>query len=49
MMDDRSHVGLHYKSDDFNEQKPNRYTIIRAPFDKWFSIQGAGGRRHRHL
>ncbi len=37
MMDDRSHVGLHYKSDDFNEQKPNRYTIIRAPFDKWFS------------
>jgi electron transfer flavoprotein-quinone oxidoreductase len=37
MMDDRSHVGLHYKSDDFNEQRPNRYTIIRAPFDKWFS------------
>lgn len=37
MMDDRSHVGLHYKSDDFNEEKPNRYTIIRAQFDKWFS------------
>jgi electron transfer flavoprotein-quinone oxidoreductase len=37
MMDDHSHVGLHYRSEDFNEQKPNRYTIIRAPFDKWFS------------
>ncbi len=39
MMDDRSHVGLHYRSDDFNEQRPNRYTIIRAPFDKWFSTK----------
>ncbi|WOH64081.1 FAD-binding protein [Bradyrhizobium sp. BWA-3-5] len=37
MMDDRSHVGLHYWSDEFNEQRPNRYTIIRAQFDKWFS------------
>ncbi|KRR12597.1 nitrogen fixation protein FixC [Bradyrhizobium jicamae] len=37
MMDDRSHVGLHYCSDEFNEQRPNRYTIIRAQFDKWFS------------
>lgn len=37
MLDDSSHVGLHYRSDDFNEQKPNRYTIIRAQFDKWFS------------
>jgi electron transfer flavoprotein-quinone oxidoreductase len=44
MMDDRSHVGLHYRSDDFNEQRPNRYTIIRAPFDRWFSkkVQEAG-------
>lgn len=44
MMDDRSHVGLHYRSDDFNEQSPNRYTIIRAQFDKWFSkkVQEAG-------
>lgn len=44
MMDDRSHVGLHYRSDDFNEERPNRYTIIRAPFDKWFSkrVQEAG-------
>ena len=30
MLDDRSHVGLHYRSDDFNEEKPNRYTIIRS-------------------
>ena len=37
MMDDHSHVGLHYRSEDFNEEKPNRYTIIRAQFDKWFS------------
>jgi electron transfer flavoprotein-quinone oxidoreductase len=37
MMDDRSYCGAHYRSDDFNEEKPNRYTIIRAPFDKWFS------------
>jgi electron transfer flavoprotein-quinone oxidoreductase len=44
MMDDRSHVGLHYRSDDFNEERPNRYTIIRAQFDKWFSrrVQDAG-------
>jgi electron transfer flavoprotein-quinone oxidoreductase len=44
MMDDHSHVGLHYRSDDFNEQRPNRYTIIRAPFDRWFSkkVQEAG-------
>jgi electron transfer flavoprotein-quinone oxidoreductase len=37
MMDDHSHVGLHYRSEDFNEERPNRYTIIRAQFDKWFS------------
>ncbi|MFS8035721.1 FAD-dependent oxidoreductase [Xanthobacter sp. AM11] len=37
MMGDNSHTGLHYRSDDFNEEKPNRYTIIRAQFDKWFS------------
>jgi electron transfer flavoprotein-quinone oxidoreductase len=37
MLDDSSHVGMHYRSDDFNEERPNRYTIIRAPFDKWFS------------
>ncbi|MEI9401904.1 FAD-dependent oxidoreductase [Mesorhizobium argentiipisi] len=37
MMDKTSHAGIHYRSDDFNEAKPNRYTIIRAQFDKWFS------------
>ncbi|GAB4358696.1 MAG: FAD-dependent monooxygenase [Oricola sp.] len=36
-MDGNSHVGMHFRSDDFNEEKPNRYTIIRAQFDKWFS------------
>ncbi|WP_084579047.1 FAD-dependent oxidoreductase [Sphingomonas azotifigens] len=43
-MDDRSHTGVHYRSDDFNEEKPNRYTILRAQFDKWFSrrVQQAG-------
>ncbi len=36
-MDDTSYTGVQYRSDDFNEEKPNRYTIIRAQFDKWFS------------
>ncbi|WP_208246315.1 FAD-dependent monooxygenase (plasmid) [Rhizobium sp. T1470] len=45
IMDDTSHTGMHYRSDDFNEQRPNRYTIIRAQFDKWFSgkVREAGG------
>jgi electron transfer flavoprotein-quinone oxidoreductase len=44
MMDDKSHTGLHYRSDDFNEERPNRYTIIRAEFDQWFSskVKAAG-------
>lgn len=37
MMDDRGHTALSARSDDFNEAKPNRYTIIRSQFDKWFS------------
>jgi len=37
MLDDTSYMGMHYRSDDFNEQRPNRYTIIRAQFDRWFS------------
>ncbi|MBT3070459.1 FAD-dependent oxidoreductase [Rhodomicrobium sp. Az07] len=43
-MDDSSYTGVHYRSDDFNEEAPNRYTIIRAQFDKWFSkkVQEAG-------
>ena len=44
MMSENSHTGLQYRSDDFNEEKPNRYTIIRAQFDKWFNkkVQEAG-------
>jgi electron transfer flavoprotein-quinone oxidoreductase len=43
-MDATSYAGVHYRSDDFNEEKPNRYTIIRAQFDKWFSrkVRDAG-------
>jgi len=37
MLDDESFIGTNYRSDRFNEQRPNRYTIIRAQFDKWFS------------
>ena len=37
MMDDDSHAGAHYRSDSFNEEKPNRYTIIRSQFDRWFN------------
>jgi electron transfer flavoprotein-quinone oxidoreductase len=37
MLNDTSHMATHYRSDDFNEDRPNRYTIIRAQFDKWFS------------
>ena len=39
MMDDKGHSGMHYRSDDFNEERPNRYTILRAQFDKWFSAK----------
>lgn len=44
MMDDTSHTGMHYRSDLFNEDKPNRYTVIRAQFDRWFSrrVRDAG-------
>jgi electron transfer flavoprotein-quinone oxidoreductase len=37
MMDDAAHTGMHYRSEAFNEERPNRYTILRAPFDRWFS------------
>lgn len=45
MLDDTSYVGMHYRSEDFNEERPNRYTILRAQFDKWFSrrVREAGG------
>lgn len=37
VLDERSFVGTHYRSDDCNKPPYNRYTIIRAQFDKWFS------------
>jgi len=37
MLDEQSFVGTHYRSDDYNKPPYNRYTIIRAQFDKWFS------------
>ncbi len=37
MLDDKSYMGTHYRSESFNEERPNRYTIIRAQVDKWFS------------
>ena len=44
VLDDESFVGSHYRSDAFNKEPYNRYTIIRAQFDKWFSrkVQEAG-------
>jgi electron transfer flavoprotein-quinone oxidoreductase len=44
VLDDESYVGSHYRSNDFNKEPYNRYTIIRAQFDKWFSkkVQDAG-------
>lgn len=39
ILEETSHTGAHYRSDDFNEDKPNRYTILRAQFDKWFSAK----------
>jgi len=37
MLDEKSFVGTHFRSDDYNKPPYNRYTIIRAQFDKWFS------------
>jgi electron transfer flavoprotein-quinone oxidoreductase len=37
MLDSASHLAMSYRSEDFNEAKPNRYTILRAAFDRWFS------------
>jgi electron transfer flavoprotein-quinone oxidoreductase len=37
MLDKNAHIGTHFRSENFNEENPNRYTIIRADFDKWFS------------
>ncbi len=37
MLDEKSFVGSHFRSEDYNKPPYNRYTIIRAQFDKWFS------------
>lgn len=37
VLDDQSFIGGHYRSEEFNKPPYNRYTIIRAQFDKWFS------------
>ncbi len=37
ILDDLSYIGTHFRSDEFNQPPYNRYTIIRAKFDKWFS------------
>ena len=44
VLDDESYVGSTYRSQAFNTPPYNRYTIIRAQFDKWFSkkVQDAG-------
>ncbi len=44
VLDDESYVGSTYRSAAFNREPYNRYTIIRAQFDKWFSkkVQEAG-------
>jgi len=44
VMDDESYIGTHFRSNDFSKPPHNRYTIIRAKFDKWFSkkVQEAG-------
>ena len=44
VLDDDSFIGSHYRSDSFNKVPYNRYTMIRAQFDKWFSerVQKAG-------
>lgn len=45
LLGDDSYIGTNYRSDAFNSDRPNRYTIIRANIDKWFSekIREAGG------
>lgn len=37
VLDDQAYVGSTYRSAEFNTPPYNRYTIIRAQFDKWFS------------
>jgi electron transfer flavoprotein-quinone oxidoreductase len=44
LMDERSHVGSHFRGQVDVDEQPSRYTVIRANMDKWFSgkVQDAG-------
>jgi electron transfer flavoprotein-quinone oxidoreductase len=37
VLDDSSFIGTHIRSEEYNKPPYNRYTILRAQFDKWFS------------
>jgi len=37
VLDDTSFIGTHFRSEEANKPPYNRYTILRAQFDKWFS------------
>ncbi len=39
VLDDNSFVGTHIRSEEYNKPPYNRYTILRAQFDKWFSAK----------
>ena len=39
LLDESSFVGTHIRSEDYNKPPYNRYTILRAQFDKWFSAK----------
>jgi electron transfer flavoprotein-quinone oxidoreductase len=44
LMDERSHVGSHFRGTVDADEQPTRYTVIRANMDKWLSgkVQDAG-------
>ena len=39
LLDDNSFIGTHIRSEEYNKPPYNRYTILRAQFDKWFSAK----------
>jgi electron transfer flavoprotein-quinone oxidoreductase len=39
LLDENSFVGTHIRSEEYNKPPYNRYTILRAQFDKWFSAK----------
>lgn len=44
MLDDDAYVGSHYRAPDTGQDTADRYTIVRAKFDRWFSqkVRDAG-------